>query len=180
MFEIIDGRKELWQWDKNRQLIVKDDSINEVHFCNNTSEVALVCEVFEQDGLRLVNVPNILLQEDWNINVYAYCGYTKIEKTFKVNRRSKPADYVYTETEIKDYEDLKARVDEIEKNGISQAAQIEQNKADIAEIKSAGYITSMPSEYVTESELTAYGYQTEAQVNALINSALGVIENGSY
>lgn len=33
---------------------------------------------------------------------------------------------------------------------------------------------------VLESELDAKGYQTEAQVTALINDALGVIENGSY
>ena len=33
---------------------------------------------------------------------------------------------------------------------------------------------------VTETELTAKGYQTEAQVNTLINTALGVIENGTY
>jgi hypothetical protein len=33
---------------------------------------------------------------------------------------------------------------------------------------------------VLESELDAKGYQTEAQVTALINNALGVIENGTY
>jgi hypothetical protein len=33
---------------------------------------------------------------------------------------------------------------------------------------------------VLESELDAKGYQTEAQVTALINDALGVIENGTY
>lgn len=44
----------------------------------------------------------------------------------------------------------------------------------------AGYLTDVPSEYVTDSELAAKRYQTEAQVNALINTALGVIENGSY
>lgn len=36
------------------------------------------------------------------------------------------------------------------------------------------------NDYITENNLNSRGYQTEAQVNALINSALGVIENGTY
>lgn len=36
------------------------------------------------------------------------------------------------------------------------------------------------SQFITDSSLTEKGYQTEAQVQALINQALGVIENGSY
>lgn len=44
----------------------------------------------------------------------------------------------------------------------------------------AGYLIEIPSEYVTESELSAKGYQTASQVSELIDSALGVIENGAY
>ena len=36
------------------------------------------------------------------------------------------------------------------------------------------------SQFITDSTLTEKGYQTEAQVQALINQALGVIENGTY
>ena len=36
------------------------------------------------------------------------------------------------------------------------------------------------SQFITDSTLTEKGYQTEAQVQALINQALGVIENGAY
>ena len=36
------------------------------------------------------------------------------------------------------------------------------------------------SQFITDSSLTEKGYQTEAQVQALINQALGVIENGTY
>lgn len=38
----------------------------------------------------------------------------------------------------------------------------------------------LPDSVVLESELEAKGYQTEEQVTALINNALGVIENGTY
>lgn len=115
MFKIEDGREEFYQWDLDRRLIVEDASIVEVHFCNRTDECSLVCEVYDKDGERLVNVPNILLQTDWRINVYAYDGQaTKHSTTFKVNRRSKPADYVYTETEVLRYEDLEKRIENLE------------------------------------------------------------------
>lgn len=105
MFEIADGRKELFQWDKDIRLIVNDASIPEVHFCNKTDDCSLVCEVFVEDGVRLVNIPNVLLQNDWTIRVYAYTGnYTLVEKRYKPITRSKPADYVYTETELKNWD----------------------------------------------------------------------------
>lgn len=101
MFKIYDGREEFYQWDSNQKLIIEDPSINEVHFCNRTDDCSLVCEVYEEEGARLVNVPNILLQTDWAIRVYAFCtDHTKTCKTFKVNARTKPADYVYTEDEL--------------------------------------------------------------------------------
>lgn len=114
MFRIFDGRDSFFQWDLNRRLIVEDNSINEVHFCNKTDDSSLVCVVRTEDGLRVADVPNILLQTDWSIRAYAYCtDHTIVEKIFKVHSRTKPADYIYTETEIKNYDDLKARVDEI-------------------------------------------------------------------
>ena len=111
MIKIYDGRTEFYQWDLNRKLIVSDDTVTELHFCNKTGDCSLVVEV--KDGLA--DVPNILLQTDWTINVYAYCGgcYTKEHATFKVNRRTKPDDYVYTETEIKRWDVLTERVDAI-------------------------------------------------------------------
>ena len=116
MFKIYDGRTEFWQWDLDRKIIVSDPVIDEVHFCNKTDNCSLVVEVYELNGQRVANVPNILLQNAWPINVFGYCGkcFTKQYAKFKVNARSKPADYVYTETEIKSYEDLKVRVEAVE------------------------------------------------------------------
>ena len=129
MFLLEDGREHLFQWDLNRRVIVEDPTVKEVHFCNRTDECSLVVEVEETaifaDGkettLRTANIPNIILQQPWDIRVYAVCtdGYTKVEETFKVKARTKPSDYVYTETELKNYDDLVKRIDEIEKNGIS-------------------------------------------------------------
>ncbi len=115
MFRIHDGREYFYQWDIDRQLIVEDASVEEVHFCNKTDDCSLICKPYDENGLRLVNVPNILLQNDWDIRVYAYDdNYTKVEERFEVKTRSKPADYVYTEVELESWDKLEARMEHVE------------------------------------------------------------------
>lgn len=118
MFKIYDGRESFYQWDIDRKLIINSNDIKEVHFCNCTDNESIVCETYEQDGQLLVNVPNVLLQEAWNINVYAYEGddHTATSKLFIVIPRSKPADYVYTEEELKTWEGLEQRIVALEEN----------------------------------------------------------------
>ena len=80
MFKIYDGRQQFYQWDLDRKLIV-DADVSQVHFSNITTKNSLVCETYKEDGLILVNVPNILLQSDLRIYVYAYDkNYTKFSK----------------------------------------------------------------------------------------------------
>lgn len=123
MFTILDGRKHFYQWDIDRKLIVADKSIEEVHFSNRADGEALICATYLQGDVLLVDVPNILLQDNWRISAYAYDeNHTRFEETYDVKRRSKPADYVYTETEIKNYDDLAERIEQIEENGISDEA----------------------------------------------------------
>lgn len=109
MFKLQDGREHLYQWDLDRYIIVEDKTIDEVHYCNRTSDCSLVVEV--KDGLAAI--PNIILQEARPIRVYAYIDdkYTLTEEQFTVKSRTRPADYVYTETEVKRWEDLSARAE---------------------------------------------------------------------
>jgi hypothetical protein len=44
----------------------------------------------------------------------------------------------------------------------------------------SGGATLDMSDFITKDEISTLGYQTEEQVIALINEALGVIENGTY
>lgn len=121
MFRIADGRECFYAWDLDRQIVVEDPSIVEVHFCNRTDECSLVVEVRDEDGIRVANVPNILLQSNFDVRVFGYDGKATLhDKVFKVKPRTRPADYVYTEVEIKRYEDLSKRIDELEKNGVSE------------------------------------------------------------
>ena len=99
MLTLNDGRAELWQWDTGRTLAV-DADCTQVHFSNNVFGRSIDVDVV--GGVAII--PDILLQTDKDLNVWAFVGaaengYTKISKTFKVNRRNKPADYVFTPTD---------------------------------------------------------------------------------
>lgn len=101
MFKLFDGRDSFYQWDLDRKLIVYDPMITEVHLCKAGDENALVVEVYEESGLRLANVPNILLQTNLPIRVYGYFDnhFTRSCEVFEVIARPKPADYPYVEPE---------------------------------------------------------------------------------
>ena len=99
MLTLNDGRAELWQWDTGRTLSV-DADCSQVHFSNKVFGRSIDVDV--ADGAAVI--PDILLQTDKDLNVWAFVGtaengYTKISKTFKVNRRNKTADYVFTPTD---------------------------------------------------------------------------------
>lgn len=113
IFKIEDGREKFYQWDLNRRILVEDDSITQVHFANAATTTAYVVSV--SNGMA--NVPNIILQQNFDIKVYGYDKeFTKFEETFEVEKRSKPQDYVYTETEILNYETLANEIKEVKEN----------------------------------------------------------------
>ena len=99
MLTLNDGRSEIWQWDTGRTLSV-DADCSQVHFSNKVFGRSIDVDVV--DGAAII--PDVLLQTDRDLSVWAFVGtaengYTKISKTFKVNRRNKPADYVFTQTD---------------------------------------------------------------------------------
>ena len=105
MIRLYDGRTELFQWDIDRKIIVDTEGADEVHFCNGSSDSSLVARVYDEEGLKVANIPNILLQNNFNIKAYVYCEgcYTREMAVFKVTSRTRPEDYVYTETEVLRY-----------------------------------------------------------------------------
>jgi hypothetical protein len=178
MFKIQDGRTKFYQWDIDRKLVIDDESITQVHFCNKTDSCSLVCEAYTENGVRLVNVPNILLQTDWRINVYAYDGnYTKHSAVYYVVARTKPANYVYTETEVLNYAALDERIAALEKGGGGGATADLSNYYTKPEVEQ--YVNSAIGNIdIPEVDLT--GYATEQYVETAITNTLGVIENGYY
>ena len=114
MLDLNDGRSELWQWDTGRTLTV-DADCSQVHFSNKVFGRSIDVDVTNGGAI----IPDVLLQTDNDLNVWAFSGtaengYTKISKTFKVNRRNKPADYVFTPVEQTTINQLKSDLANLE------------------------------------------------------------------
>ena len=208
MFRIADGRECFYQWDLDRQIIVDDPTIKEVHFCNRTDSCSLVVEVEDLEifadakpisVLRTANVPNIILQSSFDIRVFGYDGKATLhEKTFKVKPRTQPADYVYTETAVRTIEELLETAEQVNTTAQEFFEYAEANKLAFADdgegnVELVGVNREDEidlSNYYMKDEVNALidsieipdvsNFTTEEDVNALINAALGVIENGSY
>ena len=104
----------LYQWDSNRCVEVSQP-VDEVHFYNSRCGDALVVKPTTVDGVTTAPIPNILLQEAYKIYV---CPVTEEQTLCRcvltVRQRQKPADYVYTETEVMSYKALEERVFKLE------------------------------------------------------------------
>ena len=115
MLTLNDGRSELWQWDTGRKLTV-DADCSQVHFSNKVFGRSIDVDVV----VGVAIIPDILLQTDKDLMSWAFVGtpengYTKISKVFKVNKRNKPADYVFTPTDQTTLGDILDRIEDLEK-----------------------------------------------------------------
>lgn len=121
----IEGNKvALYQWDLDQRIILDDVNDNiEVHFDDAYDDgESLTTETYKENGQIFANIPNILLQKNGIICVYVYVegeknAYTKHYAEILVLKRDKPTDYVYTETEIKSFENLAKRLERLEGGG---------------------------------------------------------------
>ena len=126
MFKIADGRERLYQWDIDVKLLLDESAtdIDGARFKSRFWREALFIPVTRTETEAYVTIPNILLQQSYDIIVYAYCSTDKCTKTvdtFEVEAKPKPSDYVYTETEILDYKTLEKRLKDLEGGGLAEA-----------------------------------------------------------
>ncbi len=95
IFSLKNGER-FYQWDKGRVLIVHDADVDEVHFTNDAVTEAIEEKVYEIDGVRMVDVPDELLQYGCSLTAYACkCEgnereITQIREEFKVISRKRP------------------------------------------------------------------------------------------
>lgn len=140
MLTLNDGRTELWQWDTGSTLAV-DADCSQVHFSNKVFGRSIDVDVV--DGIAII--PDILLQTDKDLTAWAFVGtaengYTKISNVFKVNKRNKPADYVFTPPEQTSLGELIERLDKIEEEQIPDAVKnavedyLEKNPVDVQSV----------------------------------------------
>ena len=137
MLTLNDGRKEMYQWDIGRIATV-DVECDVVHFSNLKYGGSLSVEVKNGE----VAIPNKLLTSGEPIYCWAFVAdengnYTKQEQTLNVNKRAKPSDYVYTETEILTWKSLDERITELEKGGTGGSDAVKYTEQELtAEQKS--------------------------------------------
>lgn len=130
IFKIYDGRTNFWQWDTKQKLIVLDDRITEVRFSNRNMEHSKRRPVYtNNDGVRICNVPDMLLQLPKNLIAYACikqadgsCSTVKAVK-FAVVRQPIPSDYVCEQDAV--VEDIMTRLELLEAmlKDVEQGAQ---------------------------------------------------------
>lgn len=171
-FKIFDGRTEFFQWDLKQKLILEGfNNVEQVHFDDGCHETAYVAETYNADGRTLVDVPSDALTIGGSIKVYAYdIDTTNGDRTlyvqrFIVNRRSKPADYVYEERDVRHLEDLIRMTEDFINNSVNdelnEARANLENHEDEKERELDDYVTN-----VKKPELDDYEKEKEAQLNS--------------
>ena len=131
VFKIYDGRTNFWQWDTKQKLIVLDDRVTEVRFSNRNMEHSKRRPVYtDKDGVRICNVPDLLLQLPKNLIAYAITkgddGSSSTIKAvkFAVHQQPIPTDYVCEQDAV--IEDILMRLELLE-NVLKDVANGAQN-----------------------------------------------------
>ena len=104
----------LWQWSIGRKVIITPKegyTVNKVEFSNGIIDHAIKGKLeTETDGTIVAEIPPQLLQYASGLTVYAVSANEALVQTteavtFAVNGRTRPEDYVYTEEEIRTFEE---------------------------------------------------------------------------
>lgn len=155
---LADANGGLYQWDIGQRLRLYGVAAGtRVDYVMGTQVLSV--DSYADGSDVYADIPNILLQESGSIKVLVYVtgedyGETVCERRLNVLSRAKPSDYVYTETEVKTYDDLEARVAALEENPISGE--------DIAEAV-ADYLAAHPVEE-TDPTVPAWAKEPEKPV----------------
>ena len=171
MLTLNDGRKEMYQWDIGRIATI-DVECDVVHFSNLKYGASLSVEVKNGE----VAIPNKLLTSGEPIYCWAFVSdengnYTKQEQTLNVNKRAKPSDYVYTETETLTWKSLDERITELEKGGTTStmtgATADTDGASGLVPAPKAGEQEKFLRGDGTWADVIASGGLTSAQISAL-------------
>lgn len=145
MISLVDG--DLYQWDTGRVVVVEPENgyiVHEVHFTTKKMDFAYVVKTYVKDEAVCCAIPNIILQQRYDIICYEvrenYAGEESIASTtFDIIKRNRPEDYIYTESEVYTYKDIEKRLTTLEaefdavKSSSNEASTIANEARDIAE-----------------------------------------------
>lgn len=105
---MIRTQEKIYQWSIDVPVYV--DFASQVQFAQVGSSETMNVEPQASGEVFVATIPNVLLQEAKDIFIYQGEESERVSIIY----RAKPDDYVYTETEVKDYDDLAARLDELQ------------------------------------------------------------------
>lgn len=184
----------LYQWDLNQELQFVNTDISVapvIHFCNRKSKESLLVQSTLTEGIITCPVPNVLLQEPFDIVAYivsmeAQKATTLFKMLIPVNRRLKPSDYEYTDNiPILTYEAIKADIQHffnlskaeiaVERERINKIIVPETTFKNIAICKFESKIND--GSYIDETSRRVFGMSWVEQVNPIYNPNSYIFKN---
>ena len=177
MVTLLDG--DLYQWDTGRVVLIDpimENEVKEVHFTNRKIDFAYVAKTYSKNGNTYCAIPNILLQQYYDIYCYEVRynddGEESVSTTiFSVIKRSRPLDYVYTEPEKYTYKQLEERIEKLE-------ASFEEVKttADEASVLANEAYTIAESAQTTASSFSEKIEDLQSQIESSSGGSHPVVE----
>ena len=177
MVTLVDG--DLYQWDTGRVVLIDpriENEVKEVHFTNKKIDFAYVAKTYSKNGNTYCAIPNILLQQYYDIYCYEVRynddGEESVSTTiFNVTKRNRPLDYVYTEPEKYTYRELEERIEKLE-------ASFEEVKtaADEASVLANEAYTMAESAQTTASSFSEKIEDLQSQIESSSGGSHPVVE----
>lgn len=135
MLKLDNNRKALYQWDVGVIGTLTIDGVDEVHFSNLRYGVSFNIKVVDNK----VELPPEVLQSGADVFCWAFVreengGYTKKEQIFNVEKRPRPADYVYEPTEILSWEALKKEIEKLDEDTTEALADLEKGTLKVEDV----------------------------------------------
>ena len=174
MLKLDNNRKTLYQWDVGVVGTLTIDGVDEVHFSNLRYGVSFNIKVVDNK----VEIPPEVLQSGADIFCWAFVreqngGYTKKEQTFNVEKRPRPADYVYEPTEILSWETLKKEIEKLDEDTTKSLADLE--KGTIKELDAVNLITCESGVYLTNKITYKKPFLPQPFTEMIPNKALLIV-----
>lgn len=121
------GQLYCWQWETDQRLVI--DTLEGYEIENLSCKMGILkdkigiieVEIYKEKEMIFSNIPDILLQHEGLIEVWIqtnleFSSITLAYWRFRVKKRERPEDYIYTETDVLTWQELDKRITVLEEN----------------------------------------------------------------
>lgn len=121
------GQLYCWQWETNQRLVIDTLEGYEIEELSckmgiPKDKIGIIeVEIYKENEMIFSNIPDTLLQHEGLIEVWIqtnleFSPATLAHWRFRVKKREKPEDYVYTETDVLTWQELDKRITVLEES----------------------------------------------------------------